>query len=202
MKTVSRIFWSKAKILLLKSNNFFYQIFIFEVMTREHFRIRPRFKVYKDIKSSALEKLLQNELDSNNDCEGHILPGHVTIHLPAYEQHFWSPQLNISFEDTEEGTIIRGLYGPRPQVWTLFVLFYSIIGFGILFIGFYGLTLLSLDKPAGILWLVPVLVLVFLSLYLVAYSGQKASREQMHKLYSYFKNCTGVDTNAEMAVEA
>ena len=115
-----------------------------------------------------------------------------TITLPEDQRHYWSPQLSLSFEEEQDTTIVRGLFGPRPTVWGLFVFFYSVIGIGILIIATIGLSKLSLDKPADILWWVPVLTLIFLSLYLVSFFGQKVGRKQMITLYRFFEEATGL----------
>ncbi len=109
------------------------------------------------------------------------------------EQHYWSLQLQISFEETENGTMMRGLYGPRPAVWTMFVFFYAVIGFAVLIVSMLGLSFLTMDKPVTILWAVPVLVIVFFSLYLVAYSGKKMGYEQLVILHQFIEGCTEMD---------
>jgi len=101
--------------------------------------------------------------------------------------------LQISFEDTEEGTLMRGLYGPRASVWTMFVFFYSLIGFAIIVVSIVGMSFLSLKKPATILWAIPILILVFLSLYLVSYSGKKMGYDQMVILHCFIEDSTGLD---------
>ena len=112
--------------------------------------------------------------------------------LPVDQQHYWSPRLTISMEETEDGTIIRGLYGPRPAVWTMFVFFYALIALAIMVVGTIGLSRLSLDKPGTVLWWIPVLVVIFLSLYLVSYFGQKWSGDQMVVLHEFFEESVGL----------
>jgi len=118
--------------------------------------------------------------------------GYGNLSLPTVEQHYWSPQLSLTLEKTETGTEIRGLYGPRPAVWTMFVFFYSFLGFAILIISIVGLTNLSLDKSANILWFVPALIIVFLTLYLVSYSGQKLGYKQIETLHEFIEKSTGL----------
>ena len=91
------------------------------------YRVRPRFKLATGFSIDQLIEKLQSALDRENaECLGsvHALGG--TLNLPYQQQHYWSPQLSLSFEETEAGTILRGLYGPRPSVWGMFVFFYSI----------------------------------------------------------------------------
>lgn len=155
------------------------------------YKVRPRFKIETHYAVAALKKKLQDGLQHHDaTCIGIVNPGYVTLYIPRKDQHYWSPQLNLTFEETEKGSVLRGLYSPRPAVWTMFVFFYALIGLGILFIGVLGLSYLMLDKPATILWLVPVLVLIFFSLYLVAHFGQKLGEKQMIILHDFTVQCT------------
>lgn len=159
--------------------------------------IRPRFRYETDIKSSEITDRIKAALQAKNaSCKGSVHPSYATLYLPIEEQHYWSPQLSLTVEEDEHGTVIRGLYAPRPAVWTMFVFFYAFIGFATLIISIVGLSNLSLDKSATILWLVPVLGLVFLSIYLVAYFGQRTSIEQMIKLHRFLEESTGLTIDA------
>lgn len=151
--------------------------------------IRPRILVESKLSSSELLDRLKNNLRDQYKIEGKVLPNFATIFPIKEEQHFWSPQLSIVVEEAETGTLIRGLYGPKPSVWTMFIFIYSFIGFITMIIGLIGLSFISLDKDASILWLVPVLILIFLSLYLVAYLGQKFGHKQMIYLHHFMEEC-------------
>lgn len=158
------------------------------------YRVRPRFKMETNYSVSSLKQKLQDGLQQKSaPCIGTVNDGYVTIYIPPADQHYWSPQLNLTFEETENGSTLRGLYSPRPVVWTMFVFFYSIIGLAILFIGILGLSYWMLGKSAAILWLVPILMLVFLSLYGVAHFGQKLGEKQMIILHDFMVQCTDIE---------
>ena len=129
---------------------------------------------------------LKEEVGNNEaGINGSVIDGHATLSLPQKDQHYWSPQLGLSFESSETGSVLRGLYGPRPEVWTMFVLFYSIIGFAALVAMVIGYSNWTLGQSAQILWAVPALIVVFLTLYLVSYFGQKMGRKQMIDLHTF-----------------
>ncbi|NND76617.1 MAG: hypothetical protein HKN39_00340 [Flavobacteriales bacterium] len=158
------------------------------------YKVRPRFRIETDLEEKDLaEKIKACLRNEDAPVKGEIEHGHAIISLPIEEQHYWSPQLSLSLEKTEEGCILRGLFGPRPVVWTMFVFFYAIIGFAILIIGIIGGSFLSLGKPADILWAIPVLLIIFLSLYLVSFFGKKLGEEQMVTLHKFIENCTGLE---------
>lgn len=153
-------------------------------------RIRPRIYVETPLTSDEINKKIREELRSQDGlCEGQSTKGFATIFPPETEQHFWSPQLTITFEETEEKSVIRGLYGPKPSVWTMFVFFYATIGFAILILSMIALSYRSLEKDAGFLWLLPVLIGIFFTLYAVAYFGQKLGHKQMTKLHRFLERC-------------
>ena len=158
------------------------------------FKVRPRFKVQTSFTIEELVKKIEQALEQENaSCKGgvHIMGG--TLSLPAEEQHYWSPQLSLSFEQTENGTILRGLYGPRPSVWGMFVFFYSLIGVGTMIVATIGFSKLMLGGSGKLLWLVPVLVLIFLTLYLVSHTGQKVGKKQMITLHRFIEHATGLE---------
>ena len=73
----------------------------------------------------------------------------------------------------------------------------TLLGVALMIVIMVGLSLRSLGEPAGILWLVPILILVFLSLYLVAYFGQKLGHKQMTSLHRFIERCVGNEIEAD-----
>ena len=116
-----------------------------------------------------------------------FVQGHVDIKIPVAERHYWSPQLHISTEQTDDGTIIRGLYGPNPTVWGLFFFGYLTVGVLSFFAAFWGFSQLTLGHDARILWALPVLAVVALVLYLIAQMGQKIGADQMFRLHYFYE---------------
>ena len=150
------------------------------------YRVRPRFETET---VCTMEELAQKIIDAlaqeNAPCKGKIRHGYVSFTIPESEQHYWSPQLDISFEESEKGCLVRGLYGPRPAVWTMFVFFYSLIAFALMVIIVIGYSRYSLGHSANILYLVPILVMTFLTLYFVAFAGQRMGHDQMLLLHNF-----------------
>ncbi len=160
------------------------------------YRVRPRFRVTSDKSIKEITSDFARSLDQENGpCIGKVREGYVALNVVPDDQHYWSPQLTLSMEDLDDGkTLIRGLYSPRPAVWTLFVFFYSVIGLAVLVIGTLGLSYYTLDKPTTVLWWIPVLTGVFLTLYLVAYFGQKVGHDQMLTIHQFFEDTAEVVT--------
>ncbi len=157
------------------------------------YHVRPRFKVTTADSIDTVVTKIKSALEIENvPCFGNVHASSTTLYIPLEDQHYWSPQLSLSFEEEQGQTIIRGLYGPRPVVWTMFVFFYTIIGLAVLFISVIGYSYISLGKPGTILWFVPVLILIFLSLYLVAHFGQNLGKKQMVILHQFIEKSLGI----------
>lgn len=163
-------------------------------------RIRPRFKGAYNLSMEEVANLVREHL-KEPDCPviAKIIPGFITIHIKPKEQHFWSPQLALSFEKDEESdrTIIRGLYGPNPTIWVIFTFGYAAISILSLFIGFYGLSQWALGQECKILWAMPFLGLAAVVLYIIAQFGQKLGVEQTFTLHHFFERSIGTRIHIE-----
>ncbi len=163
-----------------------------------HFRrVRPRIRFETDMKSDEITSTIKERLDSGICvCEGQVTKNFATIYPPDAEQHYWSPQLTITLEEDDGKTLVRGLYGPKPAVWTMFVFFYSFIGFLTMIALMVWLSYRTIGESTWVFWLIPVLVTIFLSLYLVAYFGQKLGQKQMTRIHRFFEDCVGEEVEA------
>lgn len=160
------------------------------------YRIRPRFKVETHLTPQEVINKIKAALQADDAvCEGNATIGFATLIIPEKDRHYWSPQLTVTVEATEGGigSIVRGMYAPAPAVWTMFVFFYVGIGLAIIALTMVGLSYYSLDQPSTILWWVPVLAAVFLTLYLVSFFGQKLGRQQMGTLHGFVEGCLGME---------
>lgn len=155
-------------------------------------KIRPRIHFEANESAQTISEIISKKLKEDNRLiQGQVLNGFATIYPCQKDQHFWSPQLTIIVEDLDSGSLLRGLYGPKPTVWTMFIFFYATIGFSTMIVTLVGLSFLSLGKSVAILWLVPLLMLIFISLYLTAYLGQKFGQKQMTSLHLFIEDCLG-----------
>jgi len=159
------------------------------------FRIRPRFQIVSpESEAELVQRLRQRVAEGECACRVSIIPGFIVLKIPADARHYWSPQLSLSLEETEEGTLIRGLYGPNPTIWAMFAFLYGAIGLLALFIGIVGLSAKSLGNPAPVLWALPVLGVAAVVLYVIAQTGQKLGAEQTFTLHHFFESTVGLKT--------
>ncbi len=147
---------------------------------------RPRFRIETSLPWDEAEALIDSKLKSDNP-EGfgssHI-KGHIILSIHSSKRHFWSPQMDISIrkDDEEDHTVIRCLLAPAPVVWTMFMFFYALTGFGAL-VGFMiASSQYSLDKEMWGLWMALGSVAIGIILFLIAQGGQKLSKDEMYRL--------------------
>lgn len=152
------------------------------------YEVRPRFKIETTLSIHEFEQKVNHQLAlPNAPCTGRMHNNYGSFFIHKKDQHYWSPQLTLTLEEQEGKTILRGLYGPKPAVWTMFVFFYAAIGFMTLVLTIIGFGLKSLNKGTTVLWFIPVLLAVFLSLYLVAYFGKQKGHDQIFIIHEFIK---------------
>jgi len=167
------------------------------------YKIRPRFRVATSFSLEQLVEKIQTDLEKENaSCKGWIhISGYGKLLIHEVDQHYWSPQLSLTLVESGKGSLLSGVYGPRESVWTMFMFIYFLIAFATLVISIIGLSNIFLGKSGLILWLVPFLILTFLSLFLVAFIGQKLGHEQMVILHQFLEKSTGLIIDEEHQVE-
>lgn len=151
-------------------------------------RMRPRFEVAVNDSVHEVGFRLREALEAPDaPCVGSLYGAHAVLKMPDEDQRFWSPQLSIDLETrpSQNGTRIRGLFGPRPAVWTLFMALYAIIGFS----GSMGLAVAysqwSLDRPATFLWTLPLALVLATAVYGLALLGQRLGEQEMRVLRAF-----------------
>tara|TARA_R100000306_G_scaffold37422_1_gene37696 strand:+ start:1228 stop:1743 length:516 start_codon:yes stop_codon:yes gene_type:complete len=149
--------------------------------------LRPRFSLKLDHSSDEI-KLLFNQAKSEQVAfKISCVDDHIFIKLPKNQQHFWSPQLHLEFEEAEKNSCsIKGFFGPNPTIWTMFIFLH--VGVGILFMinATWMYSNYSLGNPLDIqIWIFIVLILIWVLLYVAGTVGKKKGRPDMQELY-YF----------------
>jgi ABC-type multidrug transport system fused ATPase/permease subunit len=156
--------------------------------------LRPRFKMeFGESQQKLLTKFQSNVKNATCKYCVKVIDGHIVIDIPAEENHFWSPQLHIEIEQVEENkSIVKGLFGPKPQVWTLFMFIhfamaFAFIGFSI--IAYVQWTLKSDYKTALIItFTLPILWIV---MYFLGTIGKKRGHKQMDELHDFLIKTLG-----------
>ena len=144
------------------------------------FSLRPRFSAQLDKKPEEIINRIQKlSKTPNRQIETTIENNHINFNFFPEFQHYWSPQLNLEISEEDKKTHLRGLFGPSPKVWSMFLFIYSGIGFLGLVGLLYGLAQWNLNiNPTG-MWVVLGAIILELTFYLIARAGRKLAANQM-----------------------
>lgn len=153
------------------------------------FRIRPRFREITNLTETEIQSRIESEINKTDSLfSATFSPGFFIIEMADAETHYWSPQLNISLQQVDDGLILRGLYGPKPTIWALFFYIYAALGILAFFLGIYVLTRISLELETHLVWFFPVIGIIAIVIYFVAQFGQKIGSQQMFSLHQLFES--------------
>lgn len=153
--------------------------------------LRPRFKFNVNADNESLLTLLENTSKAQSNFIVTRVDDHVFIKIPKIKQHFWSPQLHLEINEDEDKqkSIIYGLFGPNPTVWTMFMFFHFVVaGF---FIGFaiWAYVNWSLNSNYAVqLFVTLLMIVIWFALYFSGRLGKKAGMEQMHELHHFMRD--------------
>lgn len=150
--------------------------------------LRPRFKMnFEESQQNLIAKFKDNI--KNADCKYciKVIDGHIVIDISAEENHFWSPQLNIEIERIGENrSLVKGLFGPKPQVWTLFMFIH--FAMAVAFISFsiaaYVQWILKGDYKAALI-VTLALPILWIVMYFLGRIGKKTGHKQMDELHEF-----------------
>lgn len=153
--------------------------------------LRPRFKFKVKEESESLLKLFENTKTSQSRFTVSRVDDHVFIKIPKNKQHFWSPQLHleINSDDNKQQSIIYGLFGPNPTVWTMFMFLHFVVAG--LFIGFGVWTYVNWNLGSDYaiqLFVTLLMVVIWFTLYLGGRLGKKAGHDEMHQLHHFMRD--------------
>lgn len=151
-------------------------------------RVRPRYRRITGAEPEIVIGQILKGLVARKGVSGNTLENHAYLHIPKEEQHYWSPEFDITVEKTEEGSLVRGVVGPKAKVWTMFMFFYSAV-IVLLFLGLsMGVSQWMLGMDAPILWSIPACIVLWILIVLAAKFGQYKGKVQTERLWQFLEN--------------
>lgn len=150
--------------------------------------LRPRFSIELTASAAVVrERFLEAFKNKETSLKGTIVDNHIFISILAKDDHFWSPQLHLEvIESTQNSSELKGLFGPKPQVWTLFMFVHFMLAFG--FIGFLALLYSKYSLKESLVFPISMLVgiaILWLLLYLFGSFGKETGKKQMKRLHDF-----------------
>ena len=157
----------------------------------EQLHVRPRFSFEIPHAPDKIEEHLKKAFKApGHKFIGKVVNKYVILDIPQHLDHFWSPRISFEIEvikGEENKSLIRGLIGPKPQVWTMFMFIYFSIGIMGLFASLYGLSKQTLGESSLFVWGFPVALVIMSTAYLASKSGEKIGAEQISLLKDFFR---------------
>ena len=150
--------------------------------------LRPRFTIeLKENKQKVLNCFADELKKETTKFRGNFVDGHLFISVSKKDEHFWSPQLHLEIlEKTEKTSTLKGLFGPKPQVWTLFMFIHFIIGFSFLAFCVVLYTKFSLKESLFFpITMMIVLPFIWIILYILGKLGKDTGKNQMKDLHDF-----------------
>ena len=153
---------------------------------------RPRFKVYTKASKIELIKTIKNHLALNNkEIGGYANQEFAMVRLRKDKQKYWAPQLQIRWEDDEENKeliVVRGIIGPRPNIWTMFMFFYGLSGALLITLGTYAVSEYYVTGASNWIWSIPFALLLALGTFIASKIGQQISKEHLIEIYKFINS--------------
>ena len=152
--------------------------------------LKPRFTMEcSESKEVILEKFRKEFASNNFNFLGNIVDHHVIIDMSIKDAHFWSPQLYLEIEKKDQNaTLIKGLFGPKPQVWTFFMFIHFAVALAFVIFLVVAYVKWTLDQAYTFSVLMCLLMFVcWFVLYTLGQLGKKKGYEQMIILDQFMK---------------
>ena len=159
--------------------------------TNSPIHLRPRFTMDVESPSDEVLNKFKNALKGKYaNYPSTFSDGHIIIDVPKKEDHFWSPQLNLEVLATENGaSLVKGLFGPKPQVWTLFMFIHFVVGISFLIFAVMLYVKWSLEKSIVMsLMMVILLPIIWTTLYFLGRIGKSTGHGQMDELHDLMQD--------------
>ncbi len=128
---------------------------------------------------------------------GKIVDNHIILDIVGDDVHYWSPRLNFRVEideEKEDHSIIAGLIGPRPAVWTMFMFIYFSVGILGFFISSFGVSKLLLGEYSHYLLAFPIAIAFMFTAYSVGKYGERLAKDQMDLFREFIREVLSMES--------
>lgn len=149
--------------------------------------LRPRFKIELKKNNETVLNAFENSKTSQSEFIITRLDDHVFIKFPKHKQHFWSPQLHLEINEVDKNSsLLHGLFGPNPTVWTMFIFFHFIVAAFFIAFGIWAYTNWTLNSSYAIqISLMILMVIIWFVLYFAGSIGKASSKNEIHSLNNF-----------------
>ena len=149
--------------------------------------LRPRFKITLQYNNETVLKAFDISKVSQKEFIVNRIDDHVFIKFPKQKQHFWSPQLHLEINEVDEkSSLLHGLYGPNPTVWTFFMFLHFMVAGLFIAFSIWAYTNWALKASYALqVSLMLFMVIVWFALYFAGSIGKASSKNEMLELQEF-----------------
>ena len=149
--------------------------------------LRPRFKITLQYNNETVLKAFDISKVSQKEFIVNRIDDHVFIKFPKQKQHFWSPQLHLEINEVDEkSSLLHGLFGPNPTVWTFFMFLHFMVAGLFIAFSIWAYTNWALKSSYALqVSLMLFMVIVWFALYFAGSIGKASSKKEMLELEEF-----------------
>ena len=154
-------------------------------------RSRPRFKLKTRLSREEFTERLRKQFQiQNRSLGGYVGKELSVIRMRKDKEKYWAPQLQIrseSDDDDKDITVIRGLFGPRPAVWTFFIFLYTLGGTFLTFFGLIWFVQWRLDLDSSLIIWAWIGLFILIGTYVASKVGQNVAKKHIVVLRDFME---------------
>ena len=157
------------------------------MLTSNEIVLRPRFKMELKQNNQSVLQLFEASKTNQKAFVVTRVNDHVFIRLPKLKQHFWTPELHLEINEIDDSSsMLHGLFGPKPSIWTMFMFFHFIVAGIFIAFGIWAYSNWSLETDYFMqLIVVFMMVFIWFVLYFAGRLGRASGKPEMHQLYNF-----------------
>lgn len=158
--------------------------------TKNDIVLRPRFKMELNENNETILKRFDDLKTSQKNFTITRIDNHVFIKYPKKDQHFWSPQLHLEIDEVDaNSSLLHGLYGPNPTVWTMFMFLHFMVAGLFIAFGIWAYTNWSLKSDFIVqVSLMVLMIILWFVLYFAGRIGRDSSKKEMMQLHDVMES--------------
>lgn len=158
--------------------------------TKNDIVLRPRFKIELHESNDVVLKRFEDLKTSQKNFNITRIDNHVFIKYPKKDQHFWSPQLHLEIDEVDaNSSLLHGLFGPNPTVWTMFMFLHFMVAGLFIAFGIWAYTNWSLKSDFIVqVSLMVLMIIIWFVLYFAGRIGRDSSKKEMMQLHEVMES--------------
>jgi hypothetical protein len=147
--------------------------------------LRPRFELFSAIPLDNLKERFNEAKDKlEPDFKIKVIGNYIYLGIGLVARKNWSPNLQLELEAYEDGrTHIRGVFGPDPVLWTLFMFLHFVVAGIFLIFGVIAYSKYNLNEPCLFdLVIMFIMTNIWFLLYYIARYNRSRGLQQAESL--------------------